>query len=54
MAQRSGEMEFSMYVREGDTLLEVVDQFKYLGRTLDQYDKKWTSIYRNIRRACNF
>ena len=43
LAQRSGEMEFSLYVREGDALVEGVTQLKYLGRTLYQtyYDWYW-------------
>ena len=41
IAQRVGDTEFSLYVREGDALVEGVEQFKYLGRTLDQIDNNW-------------
>ena len=39
MAQILGEMEFSLYGREGVAIVEGVGQFKYLGRPLYQtYD----------------
>ena len=53
LAQRSGDMELSLYGREVDTLVEGVDQFKYLGRILDQYNGYCTEICQNIMRAQN-
>ena len=35
-------MEYSLYRREGDTLVEGVTQFKYLGHPLDQMDENWS------------
>ena len=34
MDQRMGEMEFSLYDRHANPLVEGVTQFKYIGRTL--------------------
>ena len=36
MVQRLGEMEFSLYGREGGALVKGVAQFKYLRRPLDK------------------
>ena len=38
MAERCADMEFILYGREGDALVEGVSNFKYLGRPLDQTD----------------
>ena len=46
-----GEMEFSLYEREGGALVEGVAQFKYLVRTLVQTDKEWLEIIWNIKRV---
>ena len=46
----SGDMEFSLYGREGDTLAEVVSQFKYPERTLDQPYDNCPDIRQIIRR----
>ena len=54
MAQRSGDMEFSIFGREGYELVEGVTQFKYLGRPLDQSDNGWPKILRNTRRLRKF
>ena len=35
-------MEFSLYGRERDTLVETVANFKYLGQPLDQSYDDWT------------
>ena len=51
LAQRYGDMEFSLFGREGYELVEGVTQFKYLGRPLDQYDNDWPEILRNTSRA---
>ena len=44
-------MEFSLYDREGGSLVELVAQFKYLGLNLDQSDNKWPLIIQGTRRA---
>ena len=44
-------MDFILYGRGGDELVEGVTQLKYLGRPLDQYDNTWPEIHWNIRRA---
>ena len=36
MEERYGEMDFSLYGRDGDTMVEEVANFEYLGRPLDQ------------------
>ena len=38
MKERCRDMEFSLYGREGDTLVKEVAAFKDLGRTLHQKD----------------
>ena len=42
---------FSLYWRKGDTLVDGVETFKYLGRPLDQTYGEWTVVRRNIKRA---
>ena len=51
MAERCGDMEFSVYRREGGALVERVANFKYLGRPLDQMDYNWPSVRWNVRRV---
>ena len=36
MAERCGEMKFSMYGRDGDVIVGGVETFKYLGQILYQ------------------
>ena len=50
MAERHRDMEFILYGREGDVLVEVVVNFKYLGRPLDQKNDDWTEVQRKINR----
>ena len=38
MDNRCEKIEFRLYGREGGVLVEVVTQFEYLGRPLDQTD----------------
>ena len=47
-------MDFSLYEREVDDLVEGLTQSKYLVITLDQYDDDWPVIQYNIRRAQKF
>ena len=54
LPRRSGETEFILYVREGDSLVEVVDQLNYLRITLDQYNNYWLAMCRNIRTPRKF
>ena len=42
-------MEFILYGGEGGALVEGVENFKYLGRPLDQTDDNWTTIRQNIK-----
>ena len=35
LEQKSGDMDFSLCGQEGKALVELIYQFKYLGRTLD-------------------
>ena len=51
MGERCREMEFSLYGRGGDALVEGVSKFKYLGRTLDQTDNAWPATKQNIKRV---
>ena len=44
ITERCGEMEFSLYGRQGGTLVEGVEIFKYPGRTLDQMDDDWPAV----------
>ena len=44
-------MEFRLYGREGDALVEGMENFKYLGRPLDQTYDGWPLVIRNIKRA---
>ena len=48
ISERCSEMEFSMYRGEGGEMVEVVANFKYLGRTLDQMDDDWPAVRQNI------
>ena len=51
MAERCRDMEFILYRREGDALVEGVANFKYMGRKLDQTDYDWPVVRRNVKRA---
>ena len=51
MAHISGDMEFSLYGRELDELVERVSQFKYLVIPLDQSNNYWTEILWDVMRA---
>ena len=44
-------MEFILYVREGVALVEVVANFKYLCRILDQTGDDWQAIRMNIKQV---
>ena len=54
MAERCEEIEFSLYGRERDVMLEEVENSKYLERPLDQTDDDWTSVRQNVKRARRF
>ena len=45
---RTGEMEFSIYEWEDETLVEGVKKLKYIGRTLEHTANDWTGLHRNI------
>ena len=51
MAERCGEMEFSLKGYEGDDRVENVTTFRYLGRPLDQTYDDWPAVRRSIMRA---
>ena len=51
LAQRSGEIGFSLYGRVVDAMAEGMAHFKYLVRTLDQYGDDWPAILCNLRMA---
>ena len=51
MVHRYRDMEFRLYGRERDSLVEGVTNFKYMRRTLYQYDNNWPVICRNTRRV---
>ena len=51
MAQKTGEMNFSMYYREDDPLVEGVKLFQYLVRTPKQTDSDCLSVHRKIVKA---
>ena len=44
-------MEFSLYKEEGEDMVEGVENFKYLWRTLDQTDDDWPAVWLSIMRA---
>ena len=44
MAERCGEVEFSLYGRKGGKLVEEVANFKYLWQPMDQMDDDWTAV----------
>ena len=48
MAERCGEMDFSLYGGEGYKMVEGVATFKYLGRPIDQRYDDWPEIRQNI------
>ena len=45
MAERCRDMEFILYRREGDMLVEGVANFKYLGIPLYQTDNDWPEVW---------
>ena len=49
ISERCREMEFSLYGREGDALMEGAAKFKYLSQTLDQMDYECTEIRKNFK-----
>ena len=51
IAERCGEMKFSLYGREGGALVEVVAKFKYLGCPLYQIDNDWPEVIWNVKKA---
>ena len=51
MAERCGEMDFSLEGGEGEERVDNVTRFRYLGRPLDQTDDDWTDVWRNIMRT---
>ena len=51
MAERCGEMEFSLDGEEGDERVENVPTFRYLGRPLDKTDDDWKAVRWNIMRV---
>ena len=51
MVDRSGEIEFRLYRREGGALVEAVAQFKYLGRPLYQMYDDQPELRRKLKRA---
>ena len=51
MAARCGYMKFSLYGEEGDDMVEGLENFKYLGRILDQMDDDWIEVRQKTMRA---
>ena len=45
MAQRAGEMKFSMYDREDYPLVEGVTQFQHPGRALEYTLNDWSEVH---------
>ena len=50
----SGEMEFTLYGREVDALVEGVSHLKYMGRILDRSDNYCLAICQTKPRAWKF
>ena len=50
IAERCGEMDFSLEGGEGDDMVESVTTFRYLGRPLYQTYDDWLDVRRNIMR----
>ena len=48
---RFGKMEFSLEVEEVEKMVGGMENFKYLGRTLDQTYDDWPVVGLNIMRA---
>ena len=44
-------MKFSLYGEEGDKMVEGLENFKYLGRILDQMDDDWIEVRQKTMRA---
>ena len=51
MAERWVETEFRLYRGEGDDMAEPVEDFKYIGRPMDQTENYWTATKRKIMRV---
>ena len=51
MAERCGEMEFSLEEGEGEDRAENVMTFRNMGRPLEQTGDDWTAVRRKIMRA---
>ena len=48
LAQKAGDIKFSLYGREDNPLVEGVTKFQYIGRTLEHMDNYWPEVPRNI------
>ena len=48
MSSRCDEMEFRLYRKDGGKLFEVMANFKYLGRLLDETENDWPAVRRKI------
>ena len=42
------DLDFSLYGEEGGEMVEEVENFKYLGQTLDQTDDDWPVVGKKI------
>ena len=51
MADMCRYMTFSLYGGQGGAMVEEVETFKYMGRTLDQKGDDWPKIRQNIKRV---
>ena len=51
IAKRCGDMESSLYGRDGDVLVEGVAKFKYLGPTPEQTYDDCTAVLQNVKQA---
>ena len=51
LAQREGDMNFSLYYWDDEPLVEGVTQFQYLGRTLKHTENYCPSVNRKIGKA---
>ena len=48
---RLGYMSFSLYDRKYEPLVEVVKQFQYLGRMIEETYSDWLTVYQNISKV---
>ena len=51
IASQCEEATLSLMVEYDAEFIEGVENFKYLGRILDRYDKNWPAVFRNIGKA---